>query len=203
MANVGKNIRALRKRCGMTQETLAERLFVSRQTVSNYETGKSEPDIDMLIRIAQELGTDAAALIYGPPDMRKKRRECMTAAALMAAALLVCVLLQILLRDAEELSAGKYIVSQRMLIRIGALPAFFCMLGYAAMRVVEAVFSARPLQKGRLVLRWTAWGMLALWYALISPLLLWCLGESWALLLGRGMPGNGAHATPGYMLGLL
>lgn len=41
MANVGKNIRLIRKQKNMTQDTLAELLYVSRQTVSNYETGVS------------------------------------------------------------------------------------------------------------------------------------------------------------------
>lgn len=41
MANVGKNIRRLRTQKHMTQDELAEKLFVSRQTVSNYETGDS------------------------------------------------------------------------------------------------------------------------------------------------------------------
>ncbi len=41
MANVGKNIRRLRNEKRMTQDELAEKLFVSRQTISNYETGGS------------------------------------------------------------------------------------------------------------------------------------------------------------------
>ena len=41
MANVGKQIRKLRTARSMTQDDLAEQLFVSRQTVSNYETGAS------------------------------------------------------------------------------------------------------------------------------------------------------------------
>ena len=39
MAKVGKNIRLQRTKQGISQETLAEQLYVSRQTVSNYETG--------------------------------------------------------------------------------------------------------------------------------------------------------------------
>ena len=42
MANVGKQIKKLRMARSMTQDDLAERLFVSRQTVSNYETGVSQ-----------------------------------------------------------------------------------------------------------------------------------------------------------------
>lgn len=42
MANVGKNIRNLRTQKKLTQDELAEKLFVSRQTVSNYENGVSQ-----------------------------------------------------------------------------------------------------------------------------------------------------------------
>ena len=41
MRDIGKNIRDLRKRQNMTQDELAARLFVTRQTVSNYENGVS------------------------------------------------------------------------------------------------------------------------------------------------------------------
>ena len=59
MADVGKNIRLLRTQRKMTQDELAEKLFVSRQTVSNYETGRSQPDIDTLLRIAEALDVEA------------------------------------------------------------------------------------------------------------------------------------------------
>ena len=39
MRDIGKNIRELRLRAGFSQDELAERLFVTRQTVSNYENG--------------------------------------------------------------------------------------------------------------------------------------------------------------------
>ena len=55
MRDIGKNIRDLRIQRNMTQDELAEKLFVTRQTVSNYETGKSRPDIEMLERIAEVL----------------------------------------------------------------------------------------------------------------------------------------------------
>lgn len=41
MTNIGKNIRILRTEKKMTQDELAEKLFVSHQTVSNYERGGS------------------------------------------------------------------------------------------------------------------------------------------------------------------
>ena len=45
MRDIGKNIRELRLRAGFSQDELAERLFVTRQTVSNYEIGRSRPDV--------------------------------------------------------------------------------------------------------------------------------------------------------------
>ena len=49
MANISKNIKQIRIKNNMTQEELAEALFVTRQTISNYETGKSNPDVDTII----------------------------------------------------------------------------------------------------------------------------------------------------------
>lgn len=42
MRDIGKNIRWAREQRGYTQEELAQLLFVTRQTVSNYETGGSQ-----------------------------------------------------------------------------------------------------------------------------------------------------------------
>lgn len=70
MRDIGKNIKQLRVQKNMTQDELAEKLFVTRQTVSNYETGRSRPDVDMLVKIAEVLGTDIQQLIYGPEPKR-------------------------------------------------------------------------------------------------------------------------------------
>ena len=75
MANVGKNIRRLRNEKRMTQDELAEKLFVSRQTISNYETGKSNPDIDMLLKIAEIFQTDVTVLIFGTSDMSERKKD--------------------------------------------------------------------------------------------------------------------------------
>ena len=42
MRDIGKNIRSLRVKRNMSQDQLAEALHVTRQTVSNYETGVSQ-----------------------------------------------------------------------------------------------------------------------------------------------------------------
>ena len=49
MNAVAKNLKSIRTQKGYTQDDLAEALHVTRQTVSSWETGRSEPDIGMLI----------------------------------------------------------------------------------------------------------------------------------------------------------
>ena len=75
MRDIGKNIKALRQQKNMTQDELAEKLFVTRQTVSNYETGKSRPDIEMLTRIAETLETDPNTVLYGLAQQVSRERS--------------------------------------------------------------------------------------------------------------------------------
>ena len=42
---IGNNIKTLRKKNRMTQEQMAKKLYLKRQTLSNYEIGKRVPDI--------------------------------------------------------------------------------------------------------------------------------------------------------------
>ena len=62
---VGKNIKLFREQKSITQAELAEKLSVTRQAVSNWENGKTEPDIDTLQNIASVLDVSVEELIYG------------------------------------------------------------------------------------------------------------------------------------------
>ena len=55
MNQISKNIKQLRAEKGWTQQEMADVLFVTRQTISNWENGKSMPDVDTLIQIAEKL----------------------------------------------------------------------------------------------------------------------------------------------------
>ncbi|MBQ8320156.1 MAG: helix-turn-helix domain-containing protein [Clostridia bacterium] len=59
----GENVGYYRKRLGITQEELAERLYVSRQTVSRWETDSTFPDVEMLIRLCELFGCDMDTLV--------------------------------------------------------------------------------------------------------------------------------------------
>jgi bacteriophage CI repressor helix-turn-helix domain len=61
----GENLKSIRKSKGYTQEELAIKLNVVRQTVSKWEKGLSVPDADILVRIAETLDTDVSVLLGG------------------------------------------------------------------------------------------------------------------------------------------
>lgn len=60
---LNENIKSLRKAKGISQEELAIKLNVVRQTVSKWENGLSVPDSSMLIVLAEELDTSVSVLL--------------------------------------------------------------------------------------------------------------------------------------------
>ena len=60
---LSENIRAIRKSKGLSQEELAVKLNVVRQTISKWEHGLSVPDSDLLIAIADALDTSVSTLL--------------------------------------------------------------------------------------------------------------------------------------------
>ena len=63
MNHMGEKIAAKRKACGLTQIEFAEKLSVTRQTVSRWEAGTVMPDIDKLSDIAAILGVSCDYLL--------------------------------------------------------------------------------------------------------------------------------------------
>ena len=61
--NIAANIAELRKRSGMTQEQLAQRLYVSSKTVSKWERGAGYPEITHLVRLSEIFGVPVDSLI--------------------------------------------------------------------------------------------------------------------------------------------
>ena len=111
MASVGKHIKRLRTARHMTQEDLAEKLFVTRQAVSAWETGKALPDVETLEKIAAALKAEVTEVIYGEPwmpDLKRQRRRWMAASAIST---IISVLIIIILVD-----SGSYDTWRRGLI---------------------------------------------------------------------------------------
>ena len=60
---LNENIKAVRKSKGLSQQDLAAKLNVVRQTVSKWETGLSVPDSDLLIALSEALETPVSTLL--------------------------------------------------------------------------------------------------------------------------------------------
>lgn len=67
-----ESIKEKRKNLNLTQEEVAEKLFVSRQTISNWENGKTLPDIESLISISELYEISLDELIKGDKKMQRK-----------------------------------------------------------------------------------------------------------------------------------
>ena len=60
---LNENIKAIRKAKGLSQQELAVKLNIVRQTVSKWEQGLSVPDADLLIALSQALETPVSTLL--------------------------------------------------------------------------------------------------------------------------------------------
>ena len=70
---IANQIKRLRSEKGLSQDDLAEKIFVSRQTVSNWENEKTYPDIKSLILLSEVFETSLDALIKGDLNEMKKQ----------------------------------------------------------------------------------------------------------------------------------
>lgn len=112
--SLAKRIAACRKQAGLSQEKLAERMGVSRQTISRWETGEARPDLEKFEQLCGVFSVSADALLFGTqspvqPDggeqsRRAKARFRMAAAVVLAAAgvLLVAAALLFALMESQQ-----------------------------------------------------------------------------------------------------
>ncbi|MBD5134211.1 MAG: helix-turn-helix transcriptional regulator [Clostridiales bacterium] len=66
----GENLQFLRKRSGLTQEALAEKMEVSRQSVSKWESNAAYPEMDAILRLCDLFSCDMDTLLRGDVSRR-------------------------------------------------------------------------------------------------------------------------------------
>lgn len=71
--NIGNRIADLRKQKKFSQQELAERLFVTDKTISSWEINRTEPSLEMVIKLSEILDCSTSYLIYG--DILKNEIE--------------------------------------------------------------------------------------------------------------------------------
>lgn len=129
---IGQKLQEARHARGLTQEAAAELVGVSRQTISNWERGKSLPDVLSVIRMSEAYDCSLDTLLKGDPQMQDKikrdtdvagRLKAMTYTAYAAIAAGACVAL--FGPDADSLA------SPALQFTIAAAPWVFMALGIA------------------------------------------------------------------------
>lgn len=60
---IAEKIKESRLKLGLTQQEVSEKLFVTRQTISNWENNRSTPDIDTLIKLSDLYQIDLESLL--------------------------------------------------------------------------------------------------------------------------------------------
>lgn len=146
MAEVSKNLKKIRIASGMTQQELADRLHVTRQAVSSWETGKNHPDLEMLERIAQILEVELEELIYGKKkEVRQRNRKKLVIRA--SAFCVVCIALLILNLWLgplfAEFSRTSYEIMPSMILITVLRPAMYVSAAAAGMSVFSVFYDIR------------------------------------------------------------
>lgn len=72
---IHETLRQLRQASGLTQEQVAQQIGLTRQALSSYESGRTRPDIETLMALAEIYGTDLEGLLYGQEKQRKAVRR--------------------------------------------------------------------------------------------------------------------------------
>lgn len=86
---INENLKSARLDTGLTQEQVAQKVGITRQALSHYESGRSQPDIDMLISLCEVYNTDINDILYG----KKKSVKVYKAVCVVAITLAVVVFL--------------------------------------------------------------------------------------------------------------
>lgn len=69
---LGNQIRKYRNALSLSQDALAEKVYVSRQTIPNWENGKSYPDVNSLVLLSEVFSTSIDNLIKGDVEIMKE-----------------------------------------------------------------------------------------------------------------------------------
>lgn len=144
MENLGFRIQRLREEKGYTQEELAAMLFVSRQTISNYERNKSQPSLEMLEQLAGALDTDIASLLTVSRDKKRDIRPLL----LEGGVCLVLLSAYIVLNRVAAVYMREYFDARPLYwVQILLRPGLWAALGYFLLSVLATAANVSVNQR--------------------------------------------------------
>jgi len=171
---IAKNIARLRKRNALSQEQLAQRLHVTRQAVSHWETGRTQPDVDTLMAIADALDTDLTEILYGErPNQTSAsyaKKRYVVAASALGAVVVTLIVLTVALQPLMERSYWRFESMAYVWFNAYGRPLLYaCIAGFA----LSLISIWRDLR-----IRKQMWRRICFWVgiALFAVYALWMLG---------------------------
>ena len=182
MSDIAKNIKKIRQQNGWTQDRLAQELHVTRQAVSNWETGKSEPDIGTLESIAAALQVDLTELLYGRKGPGKypqfQKKAVVWAIVLGILAVLTLIDAVVLIPLANEYKSTHYVMWPSSLTRFVVPIIGFLAIGMLIPAVVSLWRNVRPAGKARTVMRIVVVVLLIPWFYILIAMGALTLGQN-------------------------
>lgn len=166
--SIHQNLKKLRQIAGLTQEEVASKIGVTRQAISGYESGRRQPDLELIEKLAQLYHTDILAILYGTSAQQKTLHRFQRAAIITFVLPLLLMLLrscgllctnalfpvlgeQFVLTDAAQSMVEAHLKTRMSLLQI--CDALGCLSNLAALIgcIVLAVLlkNLRPLPSGR------------------------------------------------------
>ena len=187
MQSFGKRLKQAREQAGFTQEQLAEDVGVTRQAISRWEQGITQPDMEMLITLSQALQVDAEALAFGKntskyQQFQKKHLVCfISALACACVVFLVMTFLGPYIKDwVNHHYKGNFVyfsIFQLLLPSIG-----YFSLGFSLSALIALFYNTSLSKRWRIT-------VLILGLIAIAPSLLVIIDDA----LGIWIPGHSVH----------
>ena len=170
------NLKRLRILRNMTQEDLAMRMNVTRQTVSGWELGRRQPDLDTLVNLAEVLGVDLNEIICGNKrsEHPKFQKKYVTLAAICIGIIVLLTLFRLLMWPHFEVLCATYHWGLLLTIFYNVIPqfgSFFC--GALISALIQLFVPVRMERK------WAVWNCIIGAVTLIPVILFWIGIDFW------------------------
>lgn len=154
--NLGEKLFELRKEKNLSQEEVADKLNVTRQTVSKWETNQSTPDFDKIIPICQLFGISTEELLTGNKKEEKQEEE--QNQVIEEEKEKVPSKNEVRRKSAEVVSTSIFIYIVAVAILIIAIPVlkinpiivtavFLCAIGWATARIIKHYMSVPKFEE--------------------------------------------------------
>jgi len=145
LSTISKNIKKLRLKSGMSQQELAAKMYVTRQTISNYETGKSNPDIETLQQLAVLWDVELDTLIHG--EVKKVDFNVLIKNIIGIAIVLAFVMISIFLIKQERIECQQYYIPPILcwIMLTFGFPILSVVSGWNIAGIIMAVLNVKML----------------------------------------------------------